>query len=134
MKKILPFLAIIIVMITSLSFVIFGTKNTDLVMRAPIHKTTMIKSTCSCSTPTNIHAVRSGGNVTVTWNTVPGAMSYNVGEYYSCWEGFNFCTTTNSIVFPSPCFVTLRVFTNCDVTNCANSQCYSAPSLPVFSN
>ena len=108
----------------------FGTKNTDAVMRSPIYKTA-----CSCSTPTNVIAIRSGGNVTVTWDPVSGAMSYSVGGYYSCGGSFNnLCTTTNSIVFPSSCFVTLRVYTNCDVANCTNPQCYSAPSGPVVSN
>lgn len=121
-------------MITSLSFVMFGTKNTDIVMRAPIHKTAVTKSTCSCSTPGGIVAIRSGGFVTVTWNSVPGAMSYSIGGYYSCDGGFQYCSTTTSVVFPASCFVTLRVSANCDVTNCMNSQCYSAPSGAAVSN
>jgi hypothetical protein len=119
MKKILLATTIVILLVTMLSFVFVIPKNTDAVMRKPINKTIINKKTCSCSTPTNIVATRSGGVVTVTWNAVPGAMSYTVGGYLSCDGHFdNLCTTTNSIMFSASCFVTLRVTSYCDVTNC----------------
>lgn len=115
-----------------MSFMLIHTKKTNK-NHATFEKKTSVPQTCTCNTPGNIRVNRSGGTVTVTWDAVPGAIRYSVGGYYSCIgsPGFSFCTTSNSVSFPSSCFVTFRVRAYCNGTSCTDATCTSPLSGPI---
>ncbi len=132
MRKYLILLGLFAMLLISMSFIIIGPKQID-----KNSLETVKKPSCSCSTPSGLSAVRVGGIVTVSWNSVPGGVTYSVGGYPSCGppNGFGTCTPNLSAQFAYSCYVTVTVTAHCDGTSsCTNITCSSAPSQAVQSN